>query len=178
MKWNKAFTADVMTKLIFSSFHHGSMTPQNSLRCKKKTGSFIKSDMLNWFISLYLCSSYTYIRNWKWFNIVQYHFLIHRVPHFFLYGQTLRAFSMKSLFLLLSCISASVSEPADLESRLRVLEVTLKKQEIENRELKEDVRSLKTDNQQILIQLGLTSGAKRGNRHVVTQRLLHQGKGK
>lgn len=85
---------------------------------------------------------------------------------------------MKSLFLLLSCISASVSEPADLESRLRVLEVTLKKQEIENRELKEDVRSLKTDNRQILIQLGLTSGAKRGNRHVVTQRLLHQGKGK
>lgn len=81
---------------------------------------------------------------------------------------------MKSLFLLLSIVSASISEPADLESRLQVLEVTLKKQEIENGELKEEVRSLKTDNRQILIQLALMSGATRGNRHVLTQRLLHQ----
>lgn len=85
---------------------------------------------------------------------------------------------MKSLFLLLSIVSASISKPADLESRLQVFEVTLKKQEIENRELKEEVRSLKTDNRQILIQLALMSGATRGNRHVLSQRLLHQGKGK
>lgn len=85
---------------------------------------------------------------------------------------------MKSLFLLLSIVSASISKPADLESRLQVLEVTLKKQEIENGELKEEVRSLKTDNRQILIQLALMSGATHGNRHVLTQRLLHQGKGK
>lgn len=58
---------------------------------------------------------------------------------------------MKSMFLLLSIVSASISKPADLESRLQVFEVTLKKQEIENRELKEEVRSLKTDNRQILI---------------------------